>query len=86
MASYFLGIDIRVRMTSRNVDVKKKIVHFSKPRSRSLLKTIKIFLKEKNKAGVILDIARRLFHVYFFLKILMQEGDFNIHPMDLPFM
>jgi hypothetical protein len=39
-----------------------------------------------NKARVILDIYRRLFHVDFFLQISMQKGGFNIRLMDLPFM
>jgi hypothetical protein len=51
---------------------------------RSLLKTIEILAV--NKEGVILDIARRLLHADFFLKIPMQEGRFYIHMMDLPFM
>ena len=79
MASYFLGIDIRIKMASRKSRVSKKVVHFGIPRSGSLLKTIKRFLKEKNKARLILDISRRLFHVYFFLQIPMQEDGFNIH-------
>ena len=86
MASYFLSIDIRVRMESRKASVKKKVVHFGLLNSRSFLKTIKRFLKVKNKDRVILDIARRLFHVYFFFQIPMQENGFNIHLMDLPFM
>jgi hypothetical protein len=86
MASYFLGIDIRIRMASREFGVNKKVVHFGIPSSGSLLKTIKRFLKVTNKARVILDITRRLFHVDFFLQISMQEGVFNIHLMDLPFM
>jgi hypothetical protein len=67
MASYFLGIDIWVRMKSREASVKEKTIHSGEPSSRSLLKTIKRFIKETNKARVILDIGRRLFHVYFFL-------------------
>jgi hypothetical protein len=86
MVSYCLGINIRVRMTSRKVDVKKKATHFGIPSSRSLLKTINRFLKAKNKVGVILDIARRLFRLDLFLKTPMQERGFNIHLMDLPFM
>jgi hypothetical protein len=86
MDSYFLGIDIRIRMTSRESSVNKKVVHFGIPSSGSLLKTIKRFLKVTNMARVILDIARRLFHVDFFLKIFVKEGKFNIHLMDLPFM
>jgi hypothetical protein len=86
MDSYFIGIDIRVIMTSRKLGIKKKAIHFGIPRSRSLLKTIKIFLKVTNKARVILDIAGRLFHVDLFLQIPMQEGGFNIHLMELPFM
>jgi hypothetical protein len=46
----------------------------------SLLNTIERFLKATYKAGVILNIARRLFHVDLFLEIPMQEGGFNIHP------
>jgi hypothetical protein len=86
MASYFLGIDIRIRMTSRKSVSRRKFVHFGIPSSGSFLKTIKRFLKVTNKARVILDIARRLFHVDLFLQIPMQEGGFNIHLMDLPFM
>jgi hypothetical protein len=86
MACYILGIDNRVRMTSRKAGVKKNAIHFSIPSSRSLLKTIERFLKAENKARVILNIARRLFHVDFFLQIPMQEGGFNIHLMDLPSM
>jgi hypothetical protein len=86
MNSNFLGIDIRVRMSSRKVGVKKKVVHFGIPISRRFLNTIKIFLKGKNMVGVILDITSRFFHVYLFLQIPMQEGGFNIHMMHLPFM
>jgi hypothetical protein len=86
MDSYFLGIDIRIKMASRESSSNKKVVHFGITRSGSLLETIKIFLKATNKDRVILDIARRLLHVDFFLQIPMQEGRFNIHLMDLPFM
>ena len=86
MDSYFLGIDIRIRMASRESSGNKKDIHFGIPSSGSLLKTIKRFLKVKNKARVILDIARMLFHVDFFLQISLQEGGFNVHLMDLPFM
>jgi hypothetical protein len=93
MASYFLSIDIRIRMTSRESNVNKKVVHFRIPRSRRFLKTIKRFIKVENKARVIMDMARvimdttrRLFPVDFFLQIFVQEGGFNIHLMDLPFM
>jgi hypothetical protein len=71
MASYFIGIDIRIRMESRESGVNKKFVHFGIPNSGSFLKTIKRFLKAKNKDKIILDIARRLFHVDFFLQISM---------------
>jgi hypothetical protein len=81
-----LGIDIRMRMESGKFSVNKKVVHFGIQRSGSLLKTIQIFLKGTNKARVIMEIARRLFHVYFLLQIPMQGGIFNIHLMDLPFM
>ena len=86
MAYYFLGIDIRIIMASRESDGNKKVVHISIPSSRSLLKTIKRFLKATNKARVILDIAKRLFHVDFFLQIPMQEGGFKIHLTDLSFL
>jgi hypothetical protein len=86
MASYFLGIDIRIRMASRESGVNKKDVQFVIPSSRSLLKTIKRFFKETNKARVILDIARMFFRVYLFFQIYVQEGIFNIHLMDIPFM
>jgi hypothetical protein len=75
MDSYFLGINIRIRMASRESSVNKKAVHFGIPSSGSFLKTIKRFLKAKNKARVILDIAMRLFHVDFFFQITMQEAD-----------
>ena len=52
---------------------------------RGLLKTINIFLKVTNKAIVILDKTRRLFHVDFFMQVSMEEGGFDIHLMDLPF-
>jgi hypothetical protein len=73
-------------MKSRKVGIKKNVFHFCIPSSRKLFKTIKAFLKAKNKARVILDIARKLFHIYLFLKIPMQEDIFDIHLMDLPFM
>jgi hypothetical protein len=50
-------------MTSRKVGVKNKAIHFSIPIPRSLLKAIKRFLEEKNKARVIMNITRRLFHI-----------------------
>jgi hypothetical protein len=86
MASYFLGIDIRIRMASRESSGNKKVVHFGIPSSGSLLKTIKRCLKVKNKARFIMYISRRLFHLNYFLQISVQEGGFNIHLMDLPFM
>jgi hypothetical protein len=86
MASYFLGIDIRIRMASRESIGNKKVVHFGIPSLGSLLETIKRFIKVTSKARVIIDIARRLFHVYLFLQISMKEGGFNVHMMELPFM
>jgi hypothetical protein len=86
MASYFLGIDTGIIMESRKSCVNKKDVHFGIPTSRSLLKIINRFLKAKNKARVILDIARRFFHVDCFLRIPIQEGGFKVHLIDLPFM
>jgi hypothetical protein len=73
-------------MTSTKDGIRKKIVHSNIQSLRSLLNTIETFLKETNKARVILDIAKWLFHLYFFLQITMQEGRVNIHMMDLPFM
>jgi hypothetical protein len=86
MSSYFLGMDIRIRMTPRESSVNKKFVHFGKPSSVSLLKTINRFPKVINKVRVVLEIARRLFQVDLFLQISMQEGGFDIRMMDLPFM
>jgi hypothetical protein len=86
MTSYILGIEIRIKMASRESSGNKKAIHFGIPSSGSLLETIKRFLEATNKARVSLDIARRLFHVDFFLQISMQEGGFNIHLIDLPFM
>ena len=40
MVSYFLGIDIGVRMASRKTSVKEKAIHFGIPSSRSLHKAI----------------------------------------------
>ena len=40
MVSYFVGIDIGVRMASRKTSVKEKAIHFGIPSSRSLLKAI----------------------------------------------
>ena len=45
MVSYFLGIDIGVRMVSIKTDVKDKAIHSCIPRLRSLLKAIEGFLK-----------------------------------------
>jgi hypothetical protein len=73
-------------MASRESSGNKKSINFGIPSSGSLLETIKRFLEVTNKARVILDIARRLFHVDLFLQISLQEGKFNIHMMDLPFM
>jgi hypothetical protein len=86
MASYFLVIDIRIGMASRKANVKKKVVHFGIPSSGICLKSIKIFLKEINKARVILDISMRFFHADLFFQIPVQEQKFCIHLMDLPFM
>jgi hypothetical protein len=72
MDSYFLSIDIKIRMASREFDANKKVVHFCIPSLGSLLKTIKRFLKATNEARVILDIAKRLFHANLFLQISMQ--------------
>ena len=40
MVSYFLVIDIGVKMASRKSSVKEKAIHFGIPSSRSLLKAI----------------------------------------------
>ena len=50
-----------------------------------MLKTIKRFLKATDKARVIVDKTGRLFHVNFFMQVSMQEGGFDIHLMDFPF-
>jgi hypothetical protein len=73
-------------MASRKYNVKKKAAHFGIPSLGSLLKTIKRFVKDTNKARFILDIAKRFFHVDFVLKIPMHEGRFDIHLMNLSFM
>jgi hypothetical protein len=86
MDSYFLGIEITIKMESREFGVNKKVVHFGVPSSGRFLKTIKRFLKVENRDRVILDISKRFFHVDLFMKISIQEGIFNIHLMDLPFM
>ena len=52
---------------------------------RGLLKTIQIFLKAANKDRVILDKTGRSFHVDFFMQVSMQEGGFDIHLIDFPF-
>jgi hypothetical protein len=83
MITYFLGIIIRVKMTSKKFSVKKKSMHFSIPRSRSLLNSIEIFIKVTNIARVIQNITRILSHVNLFWKILVQESTFSIHLMDL---
>ena len=67
MASYFLGIDIRVRMTSRKVGVKKKAIRFCIPSLRIFLNNIERFIKVTYKPRFILKISKRLFHVDFFL-------------------
>ena len=40
IVSYFLGIDIGVKMASRKTSVKEKAIHLGIPSSRSLLKAI----------------------------------------------
>ena len=40
MVSYFLGIDIGVRMASGKTSVKEKAIYFGIPSSRSFLKAI----------------------------------------------
>ena len=67
MVSYFLGMNIGVRMESRKTSVKEKAINFGIPSSRILLKAILGFLKETNKARFILNISIRLFHVNFLL-------------------
>jgi hypothetical protein len=57
MASNFPGIDIRVRMTSRKFDIKKKVFHFGITISRGFIKNINIFLKETNKAGFMRNVS-----------------------------
>jgi hypothetical protein len=59
-------------MKSRKYGVKKKVFHFGIPSLRSLLDTIKIFLKATNNDGFVLYISMRFFHVYLFLQICIQ--------------
>ena len=49
MVSYFLGIDIGVKMISRKTSVKEKAIHFGIPSSRILLKAIKGFLRRQTR-------------------------------------
>ena len=49
MVSYFLGIDIGVRMASRKTSVKEKAIHFGITSSWSLLKAIYRFLKVQRR-------------------------------------
>ena len=84
MVSYFLGIDILVKMASRKTSVKEKSFHFGIPRSRSLLNTKERFLKGKYKDGFILNIVKRLFHVNLFLQFPMQKGGHDIRFMYFP--
>jgi hypothetical protein len=86
MVTYFLGINIRVKMTYRKCGVNKKYIYFSIPSPRIFLNTIYGFLTGEKSVGFILNIARKLFHINFLLKIPIQEGIFNIHIMYLPFM
>lgn len=72
MVTHFLGIDIEVKMTAREVNVKKKAIHFSIPIPRGLLKAIERFLKMANKTGIILNTTMRLFPLNFFLQIPMK--------------
>lgn len=75
-------INIVVRMTSRKASSQKKAIHFGIPSTSGLLKTIKRFLKATNKARVIVDKTRRLFHVNLFMQFSMEEDRFDIHLMD----
>ena len=72
------SIDIVIEMTSIKSSISKKAIHFGIPSTGGLLKTIKRFLKATNKLG-------RLFHVDFFMQVSMQEGGFDIHLMEFPF-
>jgi hypothetical protein len=67
MTSYFLGIDIRIKMASRESSGNKKAIHFGIPSSGSFLETIKRFLEATNKARVILDIAKEVVPCIFIL-------------------
>jgi hypothetical protein len=73
-------------MASRKSSINKKFFRFGIPSLGIFLNTINILLKETNKSSVIKHTTTRLFHVDLLLKISMQEGRFNIHLMDLPFM
>ena len=50
MVSYFLSIDIGVRMTSRKTSVKKKAIHFGIPRALgACLRPYKDFLRRQTR-------------------------------------
>ena len=49
MVSYFLGIDIGIRMTSRKTNVKEKAIHFGIPSSGACLRPYKEFLRRQTR-------------------------------------
>jgi hypothetical protein len=57
MVIHFLGIEIGVKMTSREAIVKNKVIYFSIASARSSVKAIKRFLKVENKNRIILNIS-----------------------------
>jgi hypothetical protein len=57
MVTHFIGIDIRHRIKKSKYILKTKVIQCIISISRSLLKVIVIFIKARNKDGVILNIA-----------------------------
>jgi hypothetical protein len=64
---FSLGINIRVKITSRKFSVKKKTIHFSIPSLRGFLKAIERFFKVEKRDVIILNIANKLFPRKFVL-------------------
>ena len=49
MVSYFLGIDIGIRMASRKTSVKEKAIHFGIPSLGASLRAYKDFLRRQTR-------------------------------------
>jgi hypothetical protein len=83
MVTYFVGIDIEVKMASIIVCVKNKATHFSIPSLRSLLKVIERYLKAINKFRCILTICTSGIKEYICAQV-MQTPPFSLGLRDLP--